>query len=55
MIELFQQGLVDEDKQAVAANSLWAVVEQVGNRIELLLAVDREICTLGYRLMDLTA
>ena len=50
MIELVQHGLVDDDRRVEAVDGARAVVEQVGNRIELLLAVHRQVCALGQEL-----
>ena len=47
MIELVQHCLVDADGRVEAVDGARAVVEQVGNRIELLLAVYREVRALG--------
>lgn len=47
MIELVQQGLVDHDGRVEAVDGTRAVVEQVGNGIELLLAVDGQVGALG--------
>jgi len=52
LIELVQHGLVDADGRVEAVDGARAVVEQVGNRIELLLAVDREVCAFGQELTD---
>ena len=52
MIELVQHGLVDADGRVEAVDGARAVVEQVGDRIELLLAVDREVRALGQELAD---
>ena len=52
MIELVQHGLVDADGRVEAVDGARAVVEQVGNRIELLLAVHRQVCALGQELTD---
>ncbi len=52
MIELVQHGLVDRDGRIEAVDDARAVVEQVGNRIEPLLAVNREVRALGQVLAD---
>ena len=52
LIELFQHRLVDHDGRVEAVNGARAGVEQVGNRIELLLAVHREVGALGQVLTD---
>ena len=43
MIEFVQQGLVDHDGRVEPMDGARAVVEQVGNDIELLLAVHRQV------------
>lgn len=52
MIELVQHGLVDHDGWVEAVDGARAVVEQIGNGIELLLAVHRQVCALGQELAD---
>ena len=52
MIELVQHGVVDHDGWVEPVDGARAVVEQVGNRIELFLAVDRKVRALGQVLAD---
>src|SRR3990167_47873 len=52
LIELVQHGLVDADGRVEAVDGARAGVEQVGDRIELLLAADREVRALGQELAD---
>lgn len=52
MIELVQHGLVDDDRRVEAVDGTRAVVEQVGNRIELRLAVNRQVGAFGQVLAD---
>ena len=47
MIELVQHGLVDDDRRVEAVDGTRAVVEQVGYRIELSLAVNRQVGAFG--------
>src|SRR5690554_3273798 len=52
--ELFQHGLVDGDRRVEAVDGARAVVEPVGDRIELFLAVDRQVRALGQVLAQQT-
>jgi len=52
LIELVQHGLVDDDRRVEAVDGTRAVVEQVGNRIELSLAVNRQVGAFGQVLAD---
>lgn len=52
LTNFFQHGLVDADRRVEAMDRARPVVELVGNRIELRLAVDRQIVALGKVLPD---
>lgn len=48
LIEFVRHGLVDHDQRLEPMDDAWAFVVQVGNGIELLLAVDGLVGTLGW-------
>jgi hypothetical protein len=50
--KFFQHGLVDADRRVEAMDVAWLVVELIGNRIKLRLAVNRQIGALGQVLPD---
>lgn len=47
MTDFFPHGLIDADGRVVAVNGSRPTVELFGNRIELILAVDRQVHALG--------
>ena len=52
MIELLQHGLVDADGRIEAMDGARAVVEKVGDRVELFLAVNRQVRTFAQVLAN---
>lgn len=52
LTDFFQHGVVDADLRIEAVNGAWPAVELIGNRIERLLAVNRQIRAFGQVLSD---
>ena len=52
LTDFFQHGLVDADRRVEVVDGAWSAVELIGNRIELRLAVNRQIGALWQVLAD---